>query len=78
MPGPFKEISDNHGRLHPSKRKRVLFFRIMRLDAIQREIQNMVTSYCSFWDGISLVRPESKLSRSWSRSRYFQAGVGVS
>ena len=29
----------------------------------------MATSYCSFYDGIPLVRTESKRSRSWSRSR---------
>ena len=37
----------------------------------------MVTSHCLFYDGITLDRSESKRSRSWSRSRYFQTGVGV-
>ena len=44
----------------------------------QNRIKKMVTSYCSFWNGIlewNRDGPESKRSRS--RSRYFQARVGV-
>ena len=41
------------------------------------EIKKMATSYCTFLDEIGIVKPESKWSRSCSRSRYFQAGIGV-
>ena len=51
--------------------------RIARLDTIKKEITKIATLYCSFWDGISHVMPESKRSLSWSRSRYLQDGVVV-
>ena len=34
------------------------------------------TSYFSFLDRLAHIRPESKWSRTWSWSRYFQAGFG--
>ena len=77
MPTTIKGISSNDGRLHPQFARTVDILSYHPLDAIEREIKKMVTSFCSFYDGIPLVRPESKQSPSWSRSRYFQAGVGV-
>ena len=69
----FKRISDNHSRVHPQLAQRGVV--LTYLDAVKSEIKKMVTSYCSFYDGMPLVRPESKQSRS--RSRFFQAGVGA-
>ena len=48
MSNPFKGISDNQCRLHPSKCERVLYCHVTRLDTSKREIKKVGTQYCSF------------------------------
>ena len=59
-----------------SCRQRMLYRLTVRLDTSKREMKNDLITLL-FWDGNPLVWSESKRSQSWSRSRYFQAGVGA-
>ena len=79
MPTKFKGISNNCDRLHPQFARTGAVLPYYWLGSNEREIKEMATSYCYFFlkNVIILVRVRPKRSPSWSRSRYFQDGVGV-
>ena len=77
IPSAFNRIGDNDLRLHPQLARTGAILLHYSFGHNEKEFKEMATLYCSFYNGIALVRPESKQSRSWSRSRYFRAGVVV-
>ena len=67
MSSPFKEISDNHSRLHQQLTRTVLY--ITRLDTIKKKIKKMAAPYLFLFVGsgvgvgvgADILRPESEL-----------------
>ena len=73
----LKGISDNQSRLHLQLARTDAFLSHYLFGYNQKGNQENGHHITVFRMEMPLVRPESKRSRGWSRSRYFQAGVGV-
>ena len=72
IPGPFKAINNNHGRLDPhiSRTDSVLPYHPFQFNQERNQENDYVILL--FFDGMPLVKSESKRSLSWSRNRYFR------
>ena len=77
MPDSFEAISHNHGGLHPQLARMGAVLSHHPFGFSKEENQENGYIILLFLGRKPLVSPESKRSRSWIRSRYFQDRVGV-
>ena len=73
----MKVISDNYGRLHQHLAQAGAALPYHPFGCKLSGNQENDYTILFFQDVITFVRSESKQTRSWSRSRYFQVRVGV-
>ena len=77
MPTTFKGIGDNYGRLYLRFARTGAVLSYYRFGYNQKGNQNNGYIILVFLEWNCYCKAESRWSRSWSRSRYFQAEVGV-